>query len=94
MKRHEPDTRIACALFLIDVREERQAIDEAAKRRLLLAALVLARGRHELRKVLDPSFSVFVALVAQILQIAALIEHFADRDRHGLDARNVGELHD
>ena len=45
--------RVARALLLVDVREERQPIDEAAERRLGLAAFVLARRRDELGEVLD-----------------------------------------
>ena len=82
VQRHHPDAGVARALLLVDVGEQRQAIDEAAERRLRLAALVLARGRHQLGEVLDAAFGLLAALVAQILQVAALIEHLADRDRH------------
>ena len=86
MQRHQPDARVAGALLLVDVRQQRQPIDEAAERRLRLAALVLARGRHELREVLDAALGVLAALLAQVLQVAALVEHLADRDRHRLAA--------
>ena len=45
--------------------------------RLRLAALVLARGRHELGQVLDAPLGFLAPLLAQVLQVAGLVEHLA-----------------
>jgi hypothetical protein len=82
------------AFLFVHVRQQRQPIDEAEERRLRLAALVLARGRDELGEVLDAALGVLASLVAQVLQVAALVEHLADGDRDRFGPRHVGELHD
>src|SRR6266851_7076000 len=78
VKRHQPDARVARALLLVGVRQERQPIDKAPKRGLGLTALVLPRGRDELSEVFHASFRFFASLFVQILKIATLIEHLAD----------------
>ena len=54
----------------------------------------LARGRHELREVFDARLGVFAPVLAQILEVAALVEHLADRDRHRLLPGDVGQPDD
>ena len=56
------------------------------QRRLRAPAFVFAGGRHELHEVLDASLGFLGALVAKVPQVTGLIEHLADRDRHGLAA--------
>ena len=86
--------RFAGAGLLVGLGQQRQPIDEAAERRLGFARLVLARGRDELHQVLDPLVGLFAVLVAQILQVAGLIEHLADRDRDRFPARDFREAGD
>ena len=50
------------------------------------ARLVFARGRHELHEVLDAALGLLAALLAQVLQVAALVEDLAERDRDGFAA--------
>ena len=40
------------------------------------------------------AFGVFAALVAQVLQVAAPVEHLADRDRHRVLPRDLGQADD
>ena len=87
-------SRFARAGLLVGLREQRQPIDEAAERRLRLARLVVARRRHELHQVLDPLVRFLAVLVAQVLQVAGLVEHLADRDRDRVLPRDVGEAGD
>ena len=88
---HQPDARIAIALLLVHIGQQRQAVDEAAQRRLRLAAFVLARRRDELREVLDARLRVFAAILAQIVQVSASIERLADRDGDRILPRDLGE---
>ena len=81
-------------LLLVGVGQERQTIHEPAQRRLRLAALVFARGGDELGEVFDPALGVLAPFLAEVLKVAALIEHLADRNRHGLAARHLGEVDD
>ncbi len=94
VQRHHQDARVARAGFLVHVGEQRQLIDEAGKRRLRVARLVLARGRDQLREVLDPAFSLLAPLLAQVLQVAALVQDFSKRDREGLARRHLRQRQD
>ena len=94
VQRHHQDARVARPLFLVDVRQQRQLIDEAGERRLGAARLVFASGRHQLGEVLDAAVRILAPLLAQVLQVAALIEHLSERDRDGLPGRHLGQRQD
>ena len=64
-------------------RHRRAAKADRRNRRATVRAprFVFARRGHELGEVLDPAFGLFAPLLAQILQVAALVEDLAERDR-------------
>ena len=64
--------------LLVGFRQQRQLIDEAAKRRLGVPGLVLLGRRHQLHQVLDAASRLFAAILAQVVQVAGLVEHLAD----------------
>src|SRR3989442_726544 len=78
MTRHERDARVERALRFAEVRQKRQPIDKSPKRGLEFPALVRSRGRYQLGEIVDASFGFLAALLVQILEVSALIEHFAD----------------
>ena len=53
--------RVSRALLFVDVRQQRQPIDEPDERRLRLTRLVFARRRHELREILDAGLGILAA---------------------------------
>ena len=81
--RHHQHVAVLRARLFVGVRQQRELIDEARERRLAAAALVFARGRDELHQVFDAPLGLFAVLVAQVLQIAAPVEHLAEQQRHG-----------
>ena len=69
-------TRASLAPFrLVGLRQQRQAVDEAAERRVRLARFVFARGGHQLHQVLDARLRLFAVVVAEIAQVARAVQH-------------------
>ena len=88
---HQPDARFTRSRFLVHLRQERQAIDEATERRFGVVRLVVSRGGHQLHQVLDALVGFLGVLLAEIVQVARLIEHLPNRDRNGVRPGGVRE---
>jgi hypothetical protein len=81
---HQPDARLFGAFDFVGFGQQRQAIDEAAEARAILAQFVLTRGGDEFQQVFLAAFRFLRRLLAQRAQIPRLIEHLAQRDRDRL----------
>ncbi len=91
MHRHHQDAGIAGSGFLVDVRKQRELIDEPAERRFGISRFVFTGGRNELRKVFNATLGLLAALVTEVLQITTLVEYFSKRDRHRLAGGHLGQ---
>jgi hypothetical protein len=82
---HQPDAGVLRAGRLVGLRQQRQAIDEAAQRGVRLAQLMLAaRRRPELGEVLEAIAGFLRLLLAQVLEVAGLLHHLLDDLRDGV----------
>src|SRR5262245_63111208 len=72
--RHHEDASVLRPRLLVYVRQQRQLVNEASKRRFGVASLVLPSRRDQLHQVFDATLGFFAALLSQILEVAALVE--------------------
>ena len=64
---HQPHAGVPAARLLVDFREQREPIDEAAERGFGIARLVVARRRDQFHQVLGALVGLFGVLLAQIV---------------------------
>ena len=91
VQRHQPDARVARALLL-----RRRRTGATAGRRTRSARAPARGSRTRARPTRAPRGSrcaprVLGAILAQVLEIAAPVEHLADGDRHRILARDLGQ---
>ena len=91
MQRHQQHARVATPLLFVDVRKQRQAIDEATQRGFRLARLVFLRRRDQLHQVLNAAFGLLAALLAKVTKVAGLVEDFAEHDRNRVGPSRPGQ---